>query len=360
MGFAYSQTLTASPAGGGYVFAVINGSLPSGLSLDPNTGVISGTPTNTGTFAFTIGVTGFGSCTGMQSYSVVIGSSSTMCQQHFDNVGAPALPAGWSSAKFGSMNPWTTSTVNPSTPVNAAFAASSTTAGYTELVTPSYLIAPASGQMRFDTAFNFEAESPASSVGYDGMVLEISINGGPFQDIVAAGGSFATGGYNKTISTSFGSAIAGRMAWSGLSGGTSAVPAYITTTVNLPTAAYDRLVQIKWIVASDAGGTASGDAGARIDAIIGTACVTTAASAVVSGRVLTADGQGVRNADVTITDDLGVVRTARTSSFGYYQFGDVLVGRTYIVRVDSRQYTFTPQVIQVFDSLFDLDFVAEQ
>jgi len=283
-----------------------------------------------------------------------------MCQQQFDSVGAPALPAGWSSAGFGSMTSWTTTTVNPSTPANAVYAQSKTSAGYAELVTPSYLVSPGAGQMRFNTAFNLEDENPGSLVGYDGMVLDISINGGPFQDIVAAGGSFTTGGYNKTISTSFGSPIAGRMAWSGLSAGTSAAPGYITTTVNLPVAAYNQTVQMKWTVATDAAGTASGDAGVRIDAIIGTACVTTAANAVVSGRVLTAAGLGVNGADVKMVDDLGVVRTARTSSFGYYQFGDVTVGHTYIVTIESRHHTFNPRVIQVLDSLFDLDFVANQ
>jgi len=38
---------------------------------------------------------------------------------------------------------------------------------------------------------------------FDGGVLEISINGGPFQDILAAGGAFLAGGYNRMISTGF-------------------------------------------------------------------------------------------------------------------------------------------------------------
>ena len=44
---------------------------------------------------------------------------------------------------------------------------------------------------------------------------------GAFTDITdaAVGGSFVTGGYNATISTAFMSPIAGRMAWSGNSGG---------------------------------------------------------------------------------------------------------------------------------------------
>src|SRR5262249_18987556 len=68
---------------------------------------------------------------------------------------------------------------------------------------------------------------------YDGGVLEISINGGAFTDILAAGGSFVTGGYVGTISTSFSSPIAGRQAWSGISGG-GATPVYLDTVANLP------------------------------------------------------------------------------------------------------------------------------
>ena len=44
--------------------------------------------------------------------------------------------------------------------------------------------------------------------GFDGGVLEISINGGAYQDIITAGGSFAAGGYTGVISTSFGNPIA--------------------------------------------------------------------------------------------------------------------------------------------------------
>ncbi|MGH9642488.1 MAG: putative Ig domain-containing protein [Terriglobales bacterium] len=40
-----------------YTFALISGSLPPGLSLNPNTGVISGIPTQAGTFLFTLQVT---------------------------------------------------------------------------------------------------------------------------------------------------------------------------------------------------------------------------------------------------------------------------------------------------------------
>jgi hypothetical protein len=55
-GVAYSHTF---PAGGGftpYVFSISAGSLPPGLGLNASTGAVTGTPTTTGVFFFTVGV----------------------------------------------------------------------------------------------------------------------------------------------------------------------------------------------------------------------------------------------------------------------------------------------------------------
>lgn len=85
----------------------------------------------------------------------------------------------------------------------------------------------------------------------------------------------------------------------------------------------------------------------------------TAANVAVSGRVLTADGRGLKNALVTLTDADGTSRTAVTSSFGYYRFDEVAAGQSYVLAVNSKRFTFTPRTLTVTDELTDVDFVAQ-
>ncbi len=66
------QSFVATGGGGTYTFAVTGGALPTGLSLSSG-GAISGTPTATGTFAFTVTATDTASsCTGSAPFSIAI------------------------------------------------------------------------------------------------------------------------------------------------------------------------------------------------------------------------------------------------------------------------------------------------
>ncbi len=79
----------------------------------------------------------------------------------------------------------------------------------------------------------------------------------------------------------------------------------------------------------------------------------------VSGRVMSAGGNGVRNARVTITDSNGTVRTAITGTFGYYSFDNVAAGATYTIAATSGRYTFTPQTLQINGNIADINFMAQ-
>jgi hypothetical protein len=85
-----------------------------------------------------------------------------------------------------------------------------------------------------------------------------------------------------------------------------------------------------------------------------------AAGVRVSGRVTSANGQGLRNATVTMTDAAGNRRTATTGSFGIYTFEDVDAGQSYIVNVSSKRYRFNARNINVTDSLADVNFVGQE
>lgn len=77
-GAAYSQTLQATGGVQPYSWSVSVGSLPAGLSLAAGTGVISGTPTATGTSNFTVMVTDSGTPThntGVQALSITINAA---------------------------------------------------------------------------------------------------------------------------------------------------------------------------------------------------------------------------------------------------------------------------------------------
>jgi hypothetical protein len=74
IGSVYNQSLAASGGDGSYRWAIVGGSLPTGLALNPVTGAITGTPTSAGTSGFTVEVTSAGQ-TSSTSLSITVGSA---------------------------------------------------------------------------------------------------------------------------------------------------------------------------------------------------------------------------------------------------------------------------------------------
>lgn len=86
--------------------------------------------------------------------------------------------------------------------------------------------------------------------------------------------------------------------------------------------------------------------------------VPTAATVTISGSIRASDGRGLLNAQITLTDYAGHVRTARSGSGGAYQFDEVEVGQTYILTVVSKQYEFQPQLLTLTEANESLNFTA--
>jgi hypothetical protein len=128
----------------------------------------------------------------------------------------------------------------------------------------SIFLPPAPLSLTFRHNFNLEASGEDPNLGFDGGVLELSTDSGnTFQDILAAGGTFVIGGYNRTISADRGSPIAGRQAWSGNSEG------FVTTVVNLPIF-LPLNSRLRWRMASD---TTGSNEGWRVDTVDIFGCV---------------------------------------------------------------------------------------
>ena len=183
----------------------------------------------------------------------------TTLRENFDSVVPPALPADWLATNaLGPPPLWVTSDSGvPSppadTPPSAAFIDDPGVVSDKRLDSLSFsCFECCCTQLTFRQNFNLEASEPDPTLGFDGGVLEFSTDGGnTFQDILAAGGSFVSGGYNRTISTDRGSPLAGRQAWSGNSGG------FITTVVNIPTIKPPG-GRLRWRIASDSSGSGEG------------------------------------------------------------------------------------------------------
>jgi hypothetical protein len=90
--------------------------------------------------------------------------------------------------------------------------------------------------------------------------------------------------------------------------------------------------------------------------------VPTAASVMVSGRVLTAEGRGIRNVRVTIFFPTGQSQTTLTGAFGNYRFSDVEVGSVYVFTVSSKRFVFSQptQVLSINGEREDINFIAEE
>ncbi len=188
------------------------------------------------------------------------GTTPTGFSQNFDGVTAPSLPAGWTAlnATTGNNFRWQTTTASappaPSAP-NSVYVDEEGVVSDKMLDSALLSVVGQPATLSFQRLHNLESN-------FDGLVLEISVNGGGYSDAVTAGGSFTAGGYNGVISNSFLSPIGGRNAWTGNTG------SYVTTTYRLPgNIASGASVRFRWRAATD---TSVGGGEVHVDNITST------------------------------------------------------------------------------------------
>ena len=256
--------------------------------------------------------------------------------QNFDGVTRPALPAGWTSTNIsGTVNSWITTNVYDSAP-NSVFVADVGSTSENALVSPVISVASGGAQLSFRHNFSFEYRSASSRPNRDGGVLEIKVGTGTFADIVTAGGSFAAGGYNGSISTTS-NPLGIRSAWINNSGG------WKTVIVNLPSSAAGQNIQLRWICGTDSGNSGTGAVGWYVDSLSVTDSVLNCSSvladlavsqsissnSLVSGQnlvyTLTVTNAGPQPAaNVVVTDAVPANITYISAPSGNYSAGNVV------------------------------------
>lgn len=353
------------------------GNLASGVSLQiagggtTNYGSIAGTSTSSQQVTFAVPANA--PCGGTLSVTINVNSSlgpvsfvrdifigkpaTTVPIENFDSVTAPAVPSGWTAETVQGGTNFVSSSAIPDTPPNSMFAVDPTTVGGgTNLTSPLILVNAPGATLSFRHSYNTEST-------WDGGVLEISVAGGPYRDIVTAGGSFQQNGYNGTLGPGDNNPIGGRAAWTGSSAG------YKTVAVTLPADTTGKTVKLRWRFGAD-DNTAPLGGGWYIDTVslVGAAFVTSYACAVppppsfanISGRVTTPLGSGLRNAVVSLSTGQGDPIKVFSSTLGYYTFDNIPVGSGYTVSVASKKYRFTSKQVNLSNNLANLDFVGEE
>jgi hypothetical protein len=329
---AVNASATVSPGAGSVNYGTLNpgGNGSQSMNFTIPTGTACGSAI---TFDITVTSDNLGPI--LYHYTLPIGQATPLTSyQNFDGVTAPSLPAGWTTSHTGASLGWATSTTNPDTAPNTLTTSNPANVGTGSVTSPAIPVDTAQARVSFRNLYNLEN-------GFDSLTMQINYDGGPFEDIITAGGSFVSGGYNANIG------------WTGLSGGTTAAPTYITTLVNLPPNANGHVVRLRWTVIADANTIAPGAAGASIDSIqLATTtqpCATFGASTVsISGKVTDPSLNGIANVQVTLSG--GSNATATTDAGGNYLFNSVVVGGNYTVTPTTAGYEYTP-ANRVFNAL---------
>ena len=184
-------------------------------------------------------------------YSVVLPFSlelgqhllSTPLTQDFD--ASTALPAGWSGSVSGVGSPWVVSTNRFRSAPNSAFVPSVATTGEALLQSPAITIPAGMAVLEFFHRFQFQGT-------FDGGVLEGSLDGGAWFDLLNSDATVLQGDYNGTMASGTNSAIAGRQAWSGFS------VLFVPVRIQLPASWEGKSIAFRWRAVHDNASASTG------------------------------------------------------------------------------------------------------
>jgi len=154
---AYSTTFTAAGGTTPLVWSISAGSVPSGLTLNTSTGVLSGTPTTVGSSSFTVSVTDANNKSASKAVTLVVATGPLVI----------AKTANASSTLAGGVVAFTITLTNTGT------------AAFTGVALNDPLASP--GSVLDDAAYNGDATSSSGTVSYAGGTVswsgDVPVNG---------------------------------------------------------------------------------------------------------------------------------------------------------------------------------------
>jgi hypothetical protein len=160
--------------------------------------------------------------------------------------------AGWTTVTVtGTANLWTLVTTDSHSPTHSEFCADIGSVSSNALVSPVVSVA-AGAVLSFWHRYDMEN-------GYDGGRLDVSTDGGTSWNQVPAA-AFLSGGYNGTISTSWGNPIGGSQAWTNVGG---SLGNFVEARVDL-SAYIGPNVRFRWLEGTDSSVT---DVGWWVDSV---------------------------------------------------------------------------------------------
>ena len=171
---------------------------------------------------------------------MALGEITVLLEEQFGDSGGSPLPPGWASGVTGSGTGWTRSDAG-----NLSVRAETPPAlGTSFLTSPAVNIGSEDTVVRFKHYLDTEASESNAEAGFDGGVLEVSRDGGAWEDIEDAGGRFTEGPYNRILSEAYQNPLPGRRAWSGSLG-------WVTSVVRLPAGLASSDLRFRWILGHD-------------------------------------------------------------------------------------------------------------
>ena len=328
-GVAYSQSLSQTGGLGTITYSILSGSLPSGVTLSA-AGVLSGTPTVTGTFNFTAKVTDGNGCTGTLAYTLVIacptitispatlpgGTAGVAYSQSLSQTGgvgsitysiqSGSLPAGVTLSTGGlvSGTPTATGTFNFTAKVTDANACTGTRAYTIVIACPTITISPAT--VPNGTAGVAYSQSLSQTGGVGSITYSILSGSLPTGITLSGAGVLSgtptvTGTFNFTVKVADGNACIGTLAYTLV----IACPVITISPATLPngtiSVAYSQSL-------SQAGGVGSITYSVLSGALPGGLTLST--GGLISG---TPTAPGVFNFTIKVTDGNGCTGTLATS-----------------------------------------------